>query len=193
MAALTSAKRVLRKEIKDILKNISLEERKKQSANVFEKLCLLKQYQDSKRISLYLSTEDEIDTLSILKHIFDTGKEAFVPQYRGKTMEMVKLRSIEDYETLPLTKWNIKQPSTTECRENALETDGLDLVILPGVAFTMNGKRLGHGMGYYDKYLKRCFQKGIKPYLIAVGFKEQIQEDIPTNEDDVPVNIVLTG
>lgn len=50
------------------------------------------------------------------------GKEAFVPQYRGKTMEMVKLRSIEDYETLPLTKWNIKQPSTTECRENALET-----------------------------------------------------------------------
>jgi len=85
-------------------------------------LCALKQYQDSKRVSLYLSTKDEIDTAPILKHIFETGKVAFVPQYRGKNMEMVKLKSIEDYETLPLTKWNIKQPSITDCRENALET-----------------------------------------------------------------------
>lgn len=59
---------------------------------------------------------------------------------------------------------------------------------------TLLGKRLGHGMGYYDKYLKSCFQtQSIKPYLVAVGFEEQIQEDIPTNEDDVPVDIVLTG
>ncbi|XP_018309686.1 5-formyltetrahydrofolate cyclo-ligase isoform X2 [Mycetomoellerius zeteki] len=140
MAALTSTKRALRKEITGILKNISLEERKEQSANVFKKLCQLKQYQNSKRISLYLSTKDEIDTLPILKHIFDMGKEVFIPQYHGKTMEMLKLRSMEDYETLPLTKWNIKQPSTTESHENALETGGLDLVILPGVAFTMNGE-----------------------------------------------------
>lgn len=54
------------------------------------------------------------------------------------------------------------------------------------------GKRLGHGMGYYDKYLKICFQKQARrPYLVAVGFKEQIQEDIPTNEDDMLVDIVL--
>ncbi|XP_012222155.1 5-formyltetrahydrofolate cyclo-ligase isoform X2 [Linepithema humile] len=194
MAALTSAKSVLRKEIKDILINVNSEEKREQSANVFRKLCALKQYQESKRVSLYLSTKDEIDTVPILKHIFDMGKEAFVPQYRGKNMEMVKLKSIEDYETLPLTKWNIKQPNIVDCRENALETDGLDLIILPGVAFTRNGKRLGHGMGYYDKYLKRCFQKqNTRPYLIAIGFKEQIREDIPTNEDDVAVDIVLTG
>jgi len=74
---------------------------------------------------LYLSTKDEIDTLPILKHIFNTGKEAFVPQYHGKTMEMVKLKSMEDYETLPLTKWNIKQPKPTEYRDNALETGEL--------------------------------------------------------------------
>ncbi|XP_012526511.1 5-formyltetrahydrofolate cyclo-ligase isoform X2 [Monomorium pharaonis] len=178
MAILTPAKRALRKEIKDILKNISIEERKEQSAIVFKKLCHLKQYQESTRISLYLSTTDEIDTLPILKDIFDRGKEAFVPQYHGKTMEMVKLKSMKDYEALPLTKWNIKQPSATEHRENALET----------------GKRLGHGMGYYDKYLKRCFKnQTIRPYLVAVGFKEQIQEDIPVNENDVPVDIVLTG
>ncbi|EZA62385.1 5-formyltetrahydrofolate cyclo-ligase [Ooceraea biroi] len=182
------------KEIKEILKTISLEEKQKQSASIFKKLCALKQYQDSKRVSLYLSTNDEVDTVPILKHILDMGKEAFVPQYQGKTMEMVRLKSMDDYETLPFTKWNIKQPSSTDRRQNALETGGLDLIILPGVAFTTNGKRLGHGMGYYDKYLKRCFQRqSAKPYLVAVGFREQIKEDIPTNEDDVLVDVVLTG
>lgn len=49
-------------------------------------------------------------------------------------------------------------------------------------------------MGYYDKYLKRCFQQqDKKPYLVAIAFKEQIQEDIPTGENDIPVNIVLSG
>ncbi|XP_070157672.1 5-formyltetrahydrofolate cyclo-ligase [Polyergus mexicanus] len=192
MAALTSAKNALRKKMKNTLQNISLQEKKEQSINVMKKLCTLKQYQDSKRISIYLSTKDELDTLPILKHIFDTGKEAFVPRYQGKIMEMVKLISLEDYKSLPLTKWNIKQPSLTEYRENALETGGLDLIILPGVAFTMNGKRLGHGMGYYDKYLKICIERQTtRPYLIAIGFKQQIQQDIPTNEDDVPVDIVL--
>lgn len=178
--------------MKNTLQNISLQQKKEQSINVLKKLCALKQYQDSKRISIYLSTKDELDTLPILKHMFDTGKEAFVPRYEGKDMDMVKLKSLEDYETLPLTKWNIKQPSLTECRENALDTGGLDLIILPGVAFTMSGKRLGHGMGYYDKYLKICFgRQATRPYLVAVGFKEQIQEDIPTNKDDMFVDIVL--
>lgn len=93
--------------------------------DIILQLCALKQYQDSKRISIYLSTTDELDTLPILKHIFDTGREAFVPRYEGKTMDMVKLNSLEDYETLPVTKWNIKQPSLTEYRENALETGKL--------------------------------------------------------------------
>lgn len=49
-------------------------------------------------------------------------------------------------------------------------------------------------MGYYDNYLKECFQRQTtRPYLIAVGFKEQIQEDIPTNENDMLVDIVLVG
>lgn len=74
---------------------------------------------------MYLSTKDEIDTLPILKHIFDLEKEAFVPQYHGKIMKMAQLWSMKDYETLPLTKWNIKQPSSTECRKNALETGKL--------------------------------------------------------------------
>ena len=85
-------------------------------------LISLPEYKISNRISLYLSTPDEIDTLPILKDIFAKGKEAFVPRYQGQKMEMVKIHSMEDYHKLPLTKWNIKQPDSQEIRENALET-----------------------------------------------------------------------
>lgn len=88
---------------------------------MFLQLISLPQYKDSKRVSVYLSTSDEIDTVPILKDLFSKEKEVFVPRYHGKNMEMVKLYSMEDYNNLPLTKWNIKQPNLKENRENALE------------------------------------------------------------------------
>ncbi|CAD1468287.1 unnamed protein product, partial [Heterotrigona itama] len=177
MAGVKSAKIALRKKMKDIIAQLSIEEKQRQSRIVFEKLCSLPQFQESKRISLYLSTKDEIDTIQILKYILDKKKEVFVPRYKGKEMEMIKVLSMQDYETLPLTKWNIKQPNVNELRENALET----------------GKRLGHGMGYYDKFLDLCIKtQQKKPHLIAVAFNEQLWEDIPTSENDVILDLVLT-
>ncbi|XP_017886265.1 5-formyltetrahydrofolate cyclo-ligase [Ceratina calcarata] len=193
MNSLNLAKAALRKKVKDVIKQITIEERQKQSKKVFEKLRSLPLFQKSKRVSIYLSTEDEIDTTQILKYMFDTKKEVFVPTYKGGEMKMVKLLSIEDYEKLPLTKWNIKQPKFNESRENPLENGGLDLVVVPGVAFTASGKRLGHGMGYYDKYLKSCLEKQqTKPHLIGIAFNEQLRDDVPTSEYDVPMDLVLT-
>ncbi|XP_060816383.1 5-formyltetrahydrofolate cyclo-ligase [Bombus pascuorum] len=193
MAGIKSAKSTLRKKMKDIITQLNTEEKQRQSMKVFTKLCSLPQFRESTRISLYLSTKDEIDTIEILKYIFERKKVVFVPRYKGKEMEMVKLLSMHDYETLPLTKWNIKQPNVNELRENALQTGGLDLILIPGVAFTANGKRLGHGMGYYDKFLDLCLKKQQKiPHLIALAFNEQLCEDIPTSENDILLDLVLT-
>ncbi|XP_034176692.2 methenyltetrahydrofolate synthetase [Osmia lignaria lignaria] len=193
MCGINSAKLNLRKKMKTIIAQLSAEEKQRQSRIVFEKLCSLKQFQESKRVSSYLSTNDEINTVPILKHMFEMKKEVFIPRYKGKQMEMVKLFSMKDYENLPVTKWNIKQPSFNEPRENALETGGLDLILLPGVAFSPSGKRLGHGMGYYDKFLGLCLKKQQKrPHLIAVAFNEQLREDIPTTENDVLLDLILT-
>ncbi|KAF7381461.1 hypothetical protein HZH68_015409 [Vespula germanica] len=193
MATMKSLKDALRKEMSNIILNITDEEKARQSSRIFEKLKALPQYQNSKRISVYLSTKNEIDTTLILTDIFEKGKEVFIPRCDGKVMEMVKLSSMNDYEKLPLTKWNFKQPDISEARENAFQNGELDLILLPGVAFTYNGKRLGHGKGYYDKFLEDTFQKQQKkPHLIAIAFNEQIKNDIPTTERDVVLDMVLT-
>ncbi|KRT85382.1 hypothetical protein AMK59_1084, partial [Oryctes borbonicus] len=160
--------------------------------DVVTDLFALQAFEDSERISVYLSTENEINTENIVKQIFDANKKCYVPHYNRQIMEMVKLNDMKDWETLPLTKWQIKQPALSEDRENALDTGGLDLIILPGVAFTKDGKRLGHGKGYYDKFQSDLFNKQkARPTTIAIAFKEQILNDIPTNEFDVNLDMVL--
>lgn len=65
---------------------------------------------------------DEVDTFPLLKAAISAGKECFIPHYKGSQMTMVKLSSMEDYERLPVTKWNIKQPADDDIRPDAIET-----------------------------------------------------------------------
>ena len=69
---------------------------------------------------------------------------------------------------------------------------GLDLIIVPGLAFSPQGQRLGRGKGYYDTYLRGCWEKqGKRPSTVALAFKEQIYESIPVLETDELVDLVL--
>ena len=107
-------------------------------------------------------------------------------------MEMVKLYSIADYHQLPETKWKIKQPALDDERENALLTGGLDMIICPGVAFTPEGHRLGHGKGYYDSFLRNLTDNSKKPiHIFGLALKEQIYETIPFTERDFQLQKVL--
>lgn len=80
-------------------------------------------------------------------------------------------------------------------------SDALDLILLPGVAFSRRGGRLGHGMGYYDKYLHKYFNrfpdrvKINKTFLVALGFQEQIVDvdQLPLDPLDYPLDFVLTS
>ena len=75
----------------------------------------------------------------------------------------------------------------------------MDVVILPGVAFGVDGRRLGHGKGYYDVWLTRYFEEVGKergmPVLVGTALKEQVFEagKVPVDGTDWEVDIVITG
>nr|XP_035935029.1 5-formyltetrahydrofolate cyclo-ligase isoform X3 [Halichoerus grypus] len=69
---------------------------------------------------------------------------------------------------------------------------GLDLIFMPGLGFDKQGNRLGRGRGYYDTYLKRCLQQqDVRPYTMALAFREQICLQVPVDENDMKVDEVL--
>ncbi|GAB6019583.1 hypothetical protein CHUAL_001152 [Chamberlinius hualienensis] len=186
----------LRSEMKRRLATITVEEKERQSEIVRNKLFNHDVYKKSQRISVFLSMDDEIRTLDILKKMFEDGKLVFIPRYSNKLgrMDMVLLNDWDDYEKLPTTRWNIKQPPVDDNRLEALSKDsgGLDLVIMPGLAFTIKGQRLGRGKGYYDNFLHRATQSlPEKPFAMAVAFKQQILPFIPTTESDFTVDEVI--
>ena len=128
---------------------------------------------------------------NLLKYIFRQGKTCFIPRYQLQSnhMDMVKLVSPEEIASLPRTSWNIQQPSEDEVLEEALSTGGLDLIFEPGLGFNKQSNHLGWGKGYYDAYLKRCLQsQDVKPYTLALVFKEQICLQVPVDENDVKVD-----
>ncbi|XP_044202801.1 5,10-methenyltetrahydrofolate synthetase (5-formyltetrahydrofolate cyclo-ligase) isoform X1 [Thunnus albacares] len=195
MAALRAAKQALRKEIKRRVSALSDQEKHRQSVVVSQKLFRHPKYVSCKRIAVFLSMDDEVRTEEIIKDVFKGGKSCFIPRYESSSthMDMLKLNSLQDMETLPLTSWNIQQPADDDNnREEALAAGGLDLILMPGLGFDMSGKRLGRGKGFYDTYLERCIRhpKG-KPYTIALAFKEQLCQEIPVNDNDVLIDEVL--
>ncbi|XP_057578125.1 5-formyltetrahydrofolate cyclo-ligase isoform X4 [Hippopotamus amphibius kiboko] len=125
-AAVSGAKRGLRAELKQRLRALSAEERLRQSRLLAQKVFTHSQYQKSKRISIFLSMQDEIETEEIIKDIFQQGKTCFIPRYQFQSshMDMVKLASVEEISSLPKTSWNIHQPGEDEVREEALSTGG---------------------------------------------------------------------
>ena len=62
---------------------------------------------------------------------------------------------------------------------------------MPGLGFSSDGDRLGRGKGYYDTYLQKCEDMGYRPYTVALAFKEQICESIPTDTHDKKLDLVL--
>ncbi|XP_062502359.1 5-formyltetrahydrofolate cyclo-ligase-like isoform X2 [Corticium candelabrum] len=136
--------------------------------------------------------DDEVDTEPIVKHILASGRDCFVPRYVGDRMDMLKLYSLDDLSSLPLTKWNIKQPADDDdSRLDAYTAGGLDLVVMPGLGFTIEGDRLGRGKGYYDSYLSLCESRALMPKSIGLAFSAQMCKSIPMGPTDKKIDLVL--
>lgn len=168
---------------------------------VFEKLQQLEQFKNAKNVSIYISMPTcEIVTTEIIHLLLKSDKNCFIPRCTKSNMDMLKINSIEDFESLPLNKWNIPEPSFDDDRENALKMkEGLDLILMPGVAFDQNRNRIGHGKGYYDRYLSKCKSwaevNNVKPpKTIALALDQQIVDlgVIPLEKTDETLDFVLS-
>lgn len=199
LSVVKSAKQSLRKAIASKLCKLSKEEVSKQSLSVFHKLKDLPKFKAARSVALYMSMPNiEIDTMLLIEHCFQQNKTVFLPSCcdsTGKptsTMRFLKVNSFEEVLRLqPRGKFKLREPISGE---DALESDGLDLIVVPGVAFTKEGHRLGHGAGYYDKFLTKYNIKfDSKPYLLGVGLEEQLVDALPLETHDWTLDHVVFG
>lgn len=127
----------------------------------------------------------EISTIDIVQDAMNAGKQVFVPytyqlsrKVEGEPssiMDMLELKSVEDFQAFRRDKWGIPTPNDESIadRMNSFggigrsegevtagsHESGLDLIVMPGMTFDRRMGRLGHGKGYYDHFLGRCHRR----------------------------------
>jgi 5-formyltetrahydrofolate cyclo-ligase len=199
-------KQALRKEVRARLKELSVEQIELESQKVWDRLFEIPAYQQAKSIGVFLSMpKGEIHTDPVLLDATQKGKDIYVPQV-GKNfeqcdMELLKVSYSRDEATKnflfhhgwPRNKWGIPEPPPQSLLQPASPGD-IDVLIVPGLAFDLDGNRLGQGKGYYDRFIARMMSPGAKPpALIAVGLDCQFVDHmpVPTHHHDQPMDIVL--
>lgn len=193
------SKSVLRKCVLSELLKVKGESVLSQSKIIAEKLQDIPQFKNAGSVGIYMNMPTmEVNTQDIIEQCFEQGKKVYLPRCddhfeKGRRQKHLTFLSVPSLETVlslkPSGKYKLREPSTGE---DVMKIGSLDLLIVPGVAFTLSGKRLGHGAGYYDEFLKSFHSRfGKVPHLVGLSLVEQIVDLIPTEDHDWNLDQIL--
>ena len=166
-------KNVKRQEYKNTRKNLHYED-------FSLKITKLTEYENAKTVFIYLSSSDEAKTDKLVLHALKT-KKVLVPYCVDNlgTMIACEIKSLSD---LGDGFFGIKEPV------NPVEFKGkIDLTVVPGLAFSKEGHRIGYGKGYYDRFLEIN-----DTYKVGLTFDELLFDEIPAEPHDIRVNKIIT-
>ncbi|MBF0339199.1 MAG: 5-formyltetrahydrofolate cyclo-ligase [Nitrospirae bacterium] len=169
---------------------ISAADKDARNAEIKTRLLHLRQFRDATKVMFYASFRSEPETLTIIADALGSGKLVALPK-----VDMLK-RQLDIYEIRHMAElvsgcMNIPEPDVSQSRR--IDTEQLsrfDLIVMPGVAFDTAGGRLGYGGGFYDRLLSSMQYR--RPLLVALAYAEQMVDDIPMQEHDVRVDIIIT-
>lgn len=174
----------LRKVMKRKRSGLSAERILMYSGCIAENLIQRQEYADASVLLAYVSFSSEVNTHFLIEKAWKDGKRVAVPKCMDDSkLEFQYIRSFDD---LAPGKFGIPEPVTGESVE--YNEDDKCLLLLPGVAYTNKGDRLGYGGGYYDRYLKK--HDSIPNAMLAYSLQQT--ETLPVDEMDVPADMIIT-
>ena len=169
----------LRKKILHEMKAIPRQQKQAIDQALTELLLQHPFYQEAKIIATYLSFPHEFQTQGLIEQALKDGKKLLVPKtYPKGRMDFV----VYDPQQLVKTSFGLLEP---QGNLEVVDTSQIDLIHVPGLAFTMEGYRIGYGGGYYDRYLKH-----FPGHTLSTVYPCQIRDFSPENHD-IPVEEVL--
>lgn len=172
-------KKALRKIIKEAKAMHSVAELTLQSEAVFRAVEQLDEFLAARSVLAYWSLSDEVQTHDFVERWCDK-KKIYLPVVKGDNLEIVRYEGRSSLAPEPI--FGILEPTSAE----KVGIESIDLVIVPGVAFASDGRRLGRGKGYYDRLLTSSAVA-----KVGVCFDFQLKSNIPTEDYDVRMDLVV--
>ncbi len=175
-------KRELRKELKKRRKRLAEEYKKSADRQIFRHIISLPEYQNAETIFCYVGTEEEINTRPVLERILSDGKRLGVPRCIGKGVMEVCM--VSHLDQLKPGMYGILEPDES-CTQ--IPPEEVDLAFVPCLSCSRDGRRLGYGGGYYDRYLTQTTCR-----KIALCQEKMLEDEIPVRGWDLRMDKVVT-
>ena len=172
-----------------LLRNQKEEDRLRKSEAIRKKLFSLKEFKRAKTILFYASFDGEVETLKMMKQAKKLKKTIALPIVI-KTHRKIIPRLIRNLRTgLCRGAYGILEPKKGCCEP--LELSKLDLVLVPGIAFDKRNHRLGRGLGYYDRFLRKL---PARIPAIGLAFDFQVVHRLPpVQSHDVQLSRIVSN
>ncbi len=184
--AIKQAKAALRQAILARRDAADVANRSRDSQTITQKLCVLPAYRAASVVAAYASFGSELDTSEFLARILTDGKQLLLPRI-NRVQRALELRHVIDVGAdLVAGVWGIREPAE---RCPILAPTQVELMLVPGIAFTASGARLGYGGGFYDRLLASCDRRIAR---IAAAFQLQMVDQLPEGPHDQRVDQVVT-
>jgi len=174
----------LRREV--LARRAALVDREARSDAIERLARTLPEFEGAGVVGAYVGVGAEVATRGLLEQVLRRGGTVCVPWRDGGDLHVARLRSLD--ELVPVS-FGLLEPPRSLALERIVSPSGVDLMLIPGVAFDRKGGRLGHGKGYYDRLLGRA---GRGPLRMALAFECQVVEEVPMTTGDEWMDIVVT-
>jgi 5-formyltetrahydrofolate cyclo-ligase len=179
----------IRKNIRDQRKSLSSEDVQSASHIICEKIVNHPDFINAQKIALYISHDNEIDVLAILKKAWELKKLTCLPVVTDKNE--LAFYTVTAKTKFIKNKFGIDEPMISS--QSPVSPTALDLIVIPLVAFDANNNRLGRGAGYYDRALQftQTLSRDKRPVLMGVAYAFQKADDVMPDRWDVRMDEII--
>lgn len=178
-------KNIIRNQMKETLSNLSRPIYEDYSYKIASRLYDEEEWKMAQVIGITVSKPPEVDTYQIIRKAWESGKRIVVPKCLPKEKRL-SFRTLSEFSQLESVYYGLFEPIVE--KTNEVESTAIDLLIVPGLAYTREGFRIGFGGGYYDRYLTDFSGK-----TLSLAFNEQLVPSFDVEEHDIPVSKIITN
>jgi 5-formyltetrahydrofolate cyclo-ligase len=171
--------------LRERLEQISEADRHARSLAACNLIASSPEFAAARVMMLYLSTPHEVDTAPLALRSWQAGKTVIVPKVSWNQRRMLPVEITSLTSDLTTTGAGVREP----IEGTPVPVPEIDMVIVPGLGFSATGYRIGRGMGFYDRFLAQSEFMGVS---CGLAFDEQIIDDLPILEHDMPLAMLVT-
>lgn len=180
-----TTKKELRQRLRDLMANVPAAELHERSIRACGHLTATPEYERSEVLMVFLSLPAEVDTTPLVLHAWRDRKRVLAPKVSWEQRRMLPIEFQSLSDDLQESQLGLREP----VEGTPVPLSEIDLVVVPGLGYDVQGNRIGRGRGFYDQFLAHEGWRGVS---CGLALEDQVVEQVPVKEHDARVDMLVT-